>query len=80
MYLTQGLHRSVQREPDAIAVVDGQRQLTFAQLESRVARLAGMFTSYGLDRGDRVGILATNCLGMSNTPSPVPGRRWSRPR
>lgn len=62
MYLTQGLHRSVQREPDAIAVVDGQRQLTFAQLESRVARLAGMFTSYGLDRGDRVGILATNCL------------------
>lgn len=86
MYLTQGLHRSVQREPDAIAVVDGQRQLTFAQLESRVARLAGMFASYGLDRGDRVGILATNCLEYveysfacawaSMVASPV-NNRWS---
>ncbi|OYD66649.1 acyl-CoA synthetase [Rhodococcus sp. OK302] len=62
MYFTQGLHRSVQREPDAIAVVDGDRQLTFAQLESRVSRLAGVFTSRGLEPGDRVGMLATNCL------------------
>ena len=62
MYFTQGLHRSVQREPDALAVVDGDRQLTFAQLESRVSRLAGVFTSCGLEPGDRVGMLATNCF------------------
>ena len=86
MHFTRGLHRSVQCEPDAVAVVDGQRELTFVHLRDRVARLAAVFSALGLEPGDRVGILATNCLEYvefalacpwaSLVASPV-NNRWS---
>ncbi|MGO4332643.1 long-chain fatty acid--CoA ligase [Cupriavidus sp. 2TAF22] len=60
MHLTAGLHRSLQRHPDKIALVDGQTRLTFRQLAARVARLAGALQSLGVARGDRVAVLAPN--------------------
>lgn len=36
MYLTQGLHRAVQRNPDLEAVVDEDSSVTFAELRDRV--------------------------------------------
>ena len=45
----------------AVAVIEGERRLTFAQLNERVNRLAHLLAAEGIRRGDRVGILARNC-------------------
>ncbi|WP_037368196.1 long-chain-fatty-acid--CoA ligase [Amycolatopsis orientalis] len=60
MYLTQGLHRSVQQTPDAPSTVFGERERTFAETAERVARLAGALREAGVRQGDRVAILALN--------------------
>ncbi|MQA85969.1 MAG: AMP-binding protein [Streptosporangiales bacterium] len=60
MYLTQGLHRSVQRQPDAPATVFGERVRTFREQTDRIARLGGALRGLGVRNGERVGILALN--------------------
>ncbi|GAA0595592.1 long-chain fatty acid--CoA ligase [Kribbella sandramycini] len=60
MDLTQGLHRAVQQQPDAIMTICGPRQRTFREVADRVARLAGALRGLGVGSGDRVGILALN--------------------
>jgi acyl-CoA synthetase (AMP-forming)/AMP-acid ligase II len=60
MYLTQGLHRSLQATPDAVATVYGDRLRTFREHGSRVARLAAGLKSLGVAQGDRVAILSPN--------------------
>lgn len=70
MYLTQGLHRAVQRHPDAIALthlVDdpapgqaSRRQHTYARLQTLVAQHAAMMRQIGVNPGDRVAIIAPN--------------------
>ena len=47
--------------PRAGRVVEGERRLTFAELNERVNRLAAVLAGEGIRRGDRVGILARNC-------------------
>lgn len=60
MYLTQGLHRSLQKHPDKLAIVHGGTRLSCAQLHARVAHLAGAFRQLGITPGDRVALLAWN--------------------
>ena len=60
LYLTQGLHRAVQQNPERIATIFGERQHTYRQYADRVARLAGTLQRLGMARGDRVGMLAFN--------------------
>ncbi|SEP89688.1 long-chain acyl-CoA synthetase [Solimonas aquatica] len=60
MQFTQGLHRAVQQQPDAIATVCQGRRQSFAQLADRVARLAAGLAARGVREGDRVAILALN--------------------
>ncbi len=55
-------HARVPANPEHRAVVDGGRVLTYTELEDRSNRLANGFLSLGLRRGDRVGLLARNCL------------------
>ncbi len=54
-------------QPNHPAVVDGDRVLTYAQLEDRSNRLAQVLSRNGLERGDRVAILARNCLEYLET-------------
>jgi fatty-acyl-CoA synthase len=54
-------HYRVPVHPNATAVVDGQRILTYGALEDRSNRLAQAMLGMGLERGDRVGLLARNC-------------------
>ncbi len=48
--------------PDKEAVVEGSRRLTYRQLNRRVNRQAQALQALGLDYGDRVSILAYNCI------------------
>ncbi len=60
MYLTQGLHRAVQQQPDRVMTICGERRRTFAEVADRVARLAGALRDLGVADGDRVAMLALN--------------------
>ncbi|MCV7104981.1 MULTISPECIES: long-chain-fatty-acid--CoA ligase [Mycolicibacterium] len=60
MYLTQGFHRSLQRDPDAVMTVHGDRTRTFGEVADRVARLAAAIRRLGVRSHDRVGVLALN--------------------
>ena len=60
MYLTQGLHRAVTRHPEKLATVFGDRERTFAEMHTRVAKLAAALRESGMGAGARVAILAAN--------------------
>lgn len=90
MYLTQGLHRAVQRNPNGTALIhwnEGiERQWTFAQLVDEVSRQAAVLRAKGVVAGDRVAILAPNsdlliqailaCWWLGAVASPL-NIRWS---
>ena len=44
------------------AIVDGARQMTYAELDECSNRLANALLAQGLQRGDRIAVLARNCL------------------
>src|SRR3546814_597673 len=46
--------------PDAVALEEGSRQISYAQLLKRVDRLAGLLSDHSIGRGDRVAILSHN--------------------
>ncbi|MBB1603789.1 class I adenylate-forming enzyme family protein [Variovorax sp. UMC13] len=64
MYLTQGLHRSLQRHPEKIALChlapEDERSWSFARLADEVGRRAAVLQTHGISHGDRVAILAPN--------------------
>ncbi len=60
MYLTQGLHRSLQLQPDRIATIFRGRKKSFRTFGECVARLAGALRKLGMRPDDRVGMLALN--------------------
>jgi acyl-CoA synthetase (AMP-forming)/AMP-acid ligase II len=60
MYLTQGLHRAVQQQPDQVMTICGDRERTFGEVAGRVARLAGALRELGTGAGDRVAMLSLN--------------------
>jgi acyl-CoA synthetase (AMP-forming)/AMP-acid ligase II len=53
--------------PNALAVVDGDRRITFAELARRSARAAAVLRSRGVKLGDRVGVLLPNSLEWLET-------------
>ncbi|MEZ5561249.1 MAG: AMP-binding protein [Pseudomonadales bacterium] len=66
------LRRALQLAPDKLAVVSGDDRYTFRQLADRCARLVGAMHSLGLQRGDRVAILAANCSQYIETYVGIP--------
>lgn len=56
------LAQAVARAPDAEAVVDGSRRLTYRQLDAAVQSLASVLAQAGLARGERIAILLGNRL------------------
>ena len=47
---------------DKVAVIDGERSFSFNQLDEYSNRLASGLASIGTAKGDRVGVLAPNCV------------------
>ncbi len=54
--------RRAARMPEAIALIDGDtgRTVSYAELDSTVAGLAGSLHELGVRRGDRIGVLMEN--------------------
>ena len=67
--LHHGLQAWAQRDPDRLALVDGERRLTYGELEAASNQLANMLISTGVERGDRVGVFldksAEAIIGLS---------------
>ena len=66
--------------PAKLAVRDSRRSLSYAQWHDRTERLAAGLRTLGLEKGDRVALLAYNCWNgwKSTPPSPAPGW-WPSP-
>jgi 2-furoate---CoA ligase len=56
------LARAALRRPDAEAVVDGRRRLTYAELDARATEVARGFARLGVARADRVLLVLRNRL------------------
>jgi acyl-CoA synthetase (AMP-forming)/AMP-acid ligase II len=54
--------RTAKRWPENVAVFDGDRTRTFAQLDERSNRLANALLARGVGLGDRVALLIANRL------------------
>lgn len=54
--LTDLLESSAADHPDRIAVVDGDRSVTYAELDDAACRVAGMLVESGVGPGDRVAL------------------------
>ena len=91
MYLTQALHRSLQRHPGKLALQHlgeaGQPALDVASLVQQVARLAAALQACGVASGDRVALLSPNnphlvqqllaCWWLGAVPCPL-DPHWRR--
>jgi amino acid adenylation domain-containing protein len=54
----------VARTPDAVAVTDGARTITYAELERRARRLAHRLCDLGIGRGVRVGVCCDRSIEL----------------
>jgi len=63
----QIIQRNAQFHPHRTALVCGGQRLTHAQYADRVSRLAGGLRAQGLQRGERLAILAMNCVEYLET-------------
>src|ERR671933_245916 len=54
--LQHGFEQACDRHPDAIALVCGPAQLTYAELDQRANRLAHLLQAHGVAAGTPVGI------------------------
>lgn len=53
--------RSARRQPDKIAIIDGDLEMTFAEFDHMVDRVAAALRDNGFGAGDRVALLSHNC-------------------
>ena len=60
--LSEAIASHARLQPDKIGTRDSQRALTFSAWDERSTRLANGLLSLGLNKGDRVVVLAYNCI------------------
>lgn len=66
------LKRAVSIWPKKIAVIDGERQFTYSELQDRCLALAQALSKRGIGPGDTVAILAANCPALLEAHYAVP--------
>ena len=52
----------VGRDPDSVAIVDGDKTRTYAQLDDAASRVANGLAGLGLAHDDRVAFVGRNCV------------------
>jgi len=58
------LRRNARRYPQKIGVIEKDKRLTFADLNKRVNRIANALRKEGFGKGDKIAVLAENCLEL----------------
>ncbi|MFT3661794.1 MAG: AMP-binding protein [Gordonia sp. (in: high G+C Gram-positive bacteria)] len=66
------LERAAQVHPNKLAVIDGGRRLTYAELAADTMRLAGALQASGVKPGDAVAFLGTNSVELLAAHFAVP--------
>jgi fatty-acyl-CoA synthase len=66
------LRRSAYVFPDKVAVVHGERRITYRELDERVNRLASALVAEGIEPGERVAFLAPNIPALLEAHYGVP--------
>ena len=74
------LHRSATVHPERIAVIDGDRRWTYAELRERVNRVASALRGRGIGRHDRVAALCPNVPALLELHHAVPAAGASSSR
>ncbi|WP_160847399.1 o-succinylbenzoate--CoA ligase [Pontibacillus yanchengensis] len=59
------VHRD--QSPHKVALISGERELTYKQLNSRVNKLANSFLKLGVRKGDRINVLLFNSIELMET-------------
>lgn len=62
LLLSGGVHAVAARAPKKTAIVCGDGSRTYGELSDRIRRVAGALSNFGLQPGDRVAVVAPNCL------------------
>ncbi len=66
MTIARMLAASTAREPDALAIVDGERRLSYGEWSEDIRKLAGGLASLGLADGDHLVAFLSNRLEMAS--------------
>ena len=66
MTIARMLAASIAREPGALAIVDGDRRLTYGEWSEDIGKLAGGLSSLGLSEGDHLVAFLSNRLEMAS--------------
>lgn len=56
------LDHSAQHYPSTKAVIDGERELSYSELKSKIDRFAGALYSRGFEKKDRIALMLPNCI------------------
>jgi amino acid adenylation domain-containing protein len=64
MLLHAFLEAAARSTPDAVALIDGDRQLSYRELDRLANRFANVLTGSGMKRGDRVAVALENGVEM----------------
>jgi acyl-CoA synthetase (AMP-forming)/AMP-acid ligase II len=67
VWLAEILARNRQQRPSSAAVIEGDRSLTWAELDARSRALAGALAERGVGPGGHVGVLSRNRLEVLET-------------
>jgi non-ribosomal peptide synthetase component F len=68
----------VERSPDALAIVDGERRFNYAAWYAEISRVAGGLLALGLGRGESLGRHTAEPIGNGHAPLGVSVRRYCR--
>ncbi len=71
--LNQMLRRNLEFNPDKIALIEGKRSFTFAEMYDRCQRMANALLGFGLKKGERVAILSKNSIENAESYFSIPG-------
>jgi len=65
MLIGEILRLSAARFPDKVALIDGERALTFSALDARADAFAAALAANGIVKGDRIAVLSANSLDVA---------------
>ena len=63
-FAAEVLEKAANRHPQKTAIITKDEELTFADLNQRVHRLAANLQQAGIRQGDRIGVLLPNCAAI----------------